>query len=211
MKNLIIIGAGGFGREVFNLSISTKEFKESYIVKGFIDDNLNALEGFNNYPNILAMIDNYEIVNNDVFICAISNSEIRQKVITKFKNKNAEFINLIHPSVRIYSNTILGEGIIIADNSTISCDCIIGDFSIIHSFVCIGHDVKIDNFSNIYSYVFLAGNTKVGTHVNLYPKCSISPNLIIGDYSTIGSCSLVLKNVKKSQTMFGIPAVNLKI
>ena len=209
MKNLIIIGAGGYGREIFNLAKQTEKYNREYIIKGFIDDNINALIDYRGYPNIISTIREYNVEVDDVFICAIANIEIKKEIIKKLKQYNANFINLIHPSSRLHNNTNLGEGIIIADNSTISCDCFISDFVTINSSVCIGHDVKIGKFSNIYSFVFLGGNVIVSDEVSIYTRATIIPKITIGENSTIGACSLVIRNVKENQTVFGIPAKRL--
>ncbi len=206
MKNLIIIGAGGYGREIYNLAKQTKSYNKEYIIKGFIDDNLFALDKFRNYPKIISKINEYKIKENDIFICAISNIEIKKSIISIFKLQNAKFINLIHKSVRFHNNVKLGEGIIIADNSTISCECIIDDFVTINSSVCIGHDVIIGKFTNIYSFVFIGGNVKISSEVNIFTRATIMPKINIEIKSNIGSCSLVIKDVKSGITVFGIPA-----
>ena len=209
MKNLIIIGAGGYGREIYNLAKQTKLHNKEYIIKGFIDDNCQALNGYHKYPNIISTVKEYKVDKDDVFICAIANIEIKKRIITELKQVGSKFINLIHPSARVHENTILGEGIIIADNSTISCDCIISDYVTINSSVCIAHDVKIGNFTNIYAFVFLGGNVTVSSDVSIYTRATIIPNISIDEKSTIGACSLVIKNVEKKQTVFGIPAKRL--
>jgi hypothetical protein len=61
MKELLIIGARGFGREVFSLAKQSIGYGESFEIKGFLDDNVNALDGFPNYPKIIASVEEYEI------------------------------------------------------------------------------------------------------------------------------------------------------
>lgn len=206
MKNLIIIGAGGFGREIYHLAISTAEYNSEYVIKGYIDDNILALDRFDNYPKIISTIKDYTIEPDDVFICAIGNMDQKSNIVKKMVTQGAEFINLIHPSARIYSNTELGKGIIICDNSTISCDCKISDFVSIHPSVCVGHDVTIGKYSSLYSFAFIAGNVTINDSVNVFPRASILPNITIGERSSIGSCSLVIKNVQAGVSVFGIPA-----
>ena len=66
MKHLIIIGAGGMGRCLYNLARESKGYLEEFDVKGFIDDNLKALDGFENYPPVLSSIKDYQPQTDDV-------------------------------------------------------------------------------------------------------------------------------------------------
>ena len=45
MKHLIIIGGGGMGKEVFYTAKHSVGFGTEFDIKGFLDDNLEALEG----------------------------------------------------------------------------------------------------------------------------------------------------------------------
>ena len=71
MKNLIIIGAGGMGRTMFDLAKESIGYGSEFQIVGFIDDNLDALSGFENYPPVLGTIKDYTPKDNDVFVCSI--------------------------------------------------------------------------------------------------------------------------------------------
>ena len=66
MKNLIIIGAGGMGRQVFLFAQGCKGYQKDYVIKGFLDDNLDAMDGFDDFPPLLGSVDDYEIQPDDV-------------------------------------------------------------------------------------------------------------------------------------------------
>ena len=106
MKNLIIVGAGGFGREIYNMATQCDGYNSDFIVKGFLDDNVNALAKFNDYPAVLSSLDNYELCSDDIFSCAIGNVDVKKKIVQKILHKKGEFISLIHPSVSI-SKTVM--------------------------------------------------------------------------------------------------------
>ena len=69
MKQLLIIGARGFGREIYDLAINSQGYSVTFIIKGFLDDKKDALDEFLNYPSIVSSVENYEIQIDDVFIC----------------------------------------------------------------------------------------------------------------------------------------------
>lgn len=67
MKNLVIIGAGGMGRTMYNIALECLGFKTEFQIKGFLDDDLSALDGFDGYPPVLGKVSDYEIDADDVF------------------------------------------------------------------------------------------------------------------------------------------------
>ena len=71
MKNLVIIAAGGLGRTLYGMAETCIGYGTEFIVKGFIDDNLNALDNYENYPPILGKISTYIPQPDDVFVCSI--------------------------------------------------------------------------------------------------------------------------------------------
>ena len=142
MKNLIIIGAGGYGKEAFTLSKNSIGYNENFTVKGYLDTNLNALDGLDNYLPVLDTVESYIVLPDDVFICAIGNINIRKKIVNQILDKGGEFINLIHKSVYLGDNVKLGKGVFIAYDVVISNDTVIEDYVLVNSRALIGHDCR---------------------------------------------------------------------
>lgn len=82
MKSLIIIGARGFGREVFDLAKECSGFGSEFYIKGFLDDKKDALVSFSNYPPILDSVEKYKIQENDIFVCALGDVVDKKKYVS---------------------------------------------------------------------------------------------------------------------------------
>ena len=67
MKQLVIVGAGGMGRTMFDMARESYGYKTEFVIKGFIDDNVKALDSFKGYPPIMATMSDYFPCENDVF------------------------------------------------------------------------------------------------------------------------------------------------
>jgi sugar O-acyltransferase (sialic acid O-acetyltransferase NeuD family) len=210
MKNLIIIGARGYGREVCNLAKQCAGYNNDYVVKGFLDDKVDALVGFNGYPEIISSVEEYEIQENDVFTCALGSVKWKKHYIELILSKGGKFINLIHPTSIFNSNVQFGNGLIVFMYSNISNDCTIGDFVTIQGFAGIGHDSRIGSWSHLNAYSFMGGFAVLEEKVCLNTRATVLPNIIVRKGATVGACSLVLKNVKEDTTVFGVPAMKLK-
>jgi sugar O-acyltransferase (sialic acid O-acetyltransferase NeuD family) len=206
MKNLIIIGARGFGREIYNIAIQTKEYNNEWIIKGFLDDKSDALNNFQNYPLILSSVEEYQIEENDIFICALGDVKYKKKYVNIILGKNGKFINIIHPTVNLGVNTKIGIGCIICPFTYISNDVTIGNFNTIQSHSAIGHDSSIGNFNQINALTFFGGFTTLGDDITVNPGAAVLPKTTIGDGAILGINSTILKQVKPNTTVFGTPA-----
>lgn len=210
MKNLIIIGARGYGREVYNLALQCDGYNKDYVIKGFLDDKLDALVGFDNYPEIISDVESYKIQEDDVFTCALGSVKWKKYYVEMIVSKGGIFINLVHPTLIFNSNVKMGKGLIVFMYSNISNDCNIGDFVTIQSFVGVGHDSKIGDWCHINAYSFMGGFAILEEEVCLNTRATILPNVIVGKGATVGAASLAIKNVKANTTVFGVPATVLK-
>jgi sugar O-acyltransferase (sialic acid O-acetyltransferase NeuD family) len=209
MKNLVIIGAGGFGREVYNLAVHCNELTKDYYIKGFIDDNMSALDNFSGYPPVVSSIKDYKIEKDDVFVCAIGNIQLKKELCSHILQNGGNFITLIHPSTKINQNAKIGYGVLVFMNSNISNDCVIDDFVTIQGYVGLGHDTIIGKWSHINTYTFTGGGVTIGDEVLLNTRSTILPKVKICSNAVVGACSLVVRSIKEPITVFGVPAKKL--
>ena len=205
MKNLIIIGAGGMGRTLYDIARESIGFGEDFLIKGFIDDNIEALDGFVNYPLVLGRISEYIPAENDVFTFSIG-GDSRRKCIESLIERGAEFINIIHKTARIGSNVKLGVGNIIAAFTTLGADCKVGDYNLIQSYTVIGHDAQIGDFNRIDTHVTCVGGIKIKNETTIHTSAVINHKVVVEDKAKVGACSFVIRKVKEGQTVFGVPA-----
>lgn len=210
MKNLIIIGARGFGREVYSLALQCDGYNKDYVIKGFLDDKSDALVDFDNYPEIISDVESYEIQEDDVFTCALGSVNWKKHYSEIILSKGGIFINLIHPTTIFNLNLKMGNGLIIFRYSNISNDCSIGNFVTLQCFVALGHDAVIGDWCHINAYSFMGGFAILEEEVCLNTRATILPNVIVGKGATVGAVSLAIKNVKAKTTVFGVPATVLK-
>lgn len=210
MKRLIIVGAGGFAREVFAWARDVQERSQEWTIHGFLDDNLTALDGYNYQIPILDTIKNYQPQENDCFVMGIAApTKIKIDIANFLLNRGADFIELIHPTVIIGNNVQFGKGCIVCPNAAFSCDIVIGNFVTINAFAGIGHDVTIGDGTTLNSFVNINGHCRIGEGVEFGSHAATIPGISIGDFAKIGAGSVVVKNVKPGTTVMGVPAKRL--
>lgn len=205
MKQLVIIGAGGMGRTVYDIARECVGYGSEFTIKGFVDDNLLALDGFDNYPPVLGKIAEYQPEEDDVFTFSIG-GDARRLCIENLVERGARFINLIHSSARIGSNVKLGEGNIIAAFSSLGADCRIGNYNMIQSYTVIGHDAEIGDFNRIDTHVTCVGGIKIKNETTVHTGAVINHKVTLCDRAKVGACSFVIRSVREGVTVLGVPA-----
>lgn len=208
MKNLVIIGAGGMGRTMYNIALECLGYGTEFRVKGFLDDDLRALDSFEGYPSVLGKVSDYEIDEDDVFTFSIG-GDSRRKCIDTLVAKGARFINLIHSSARIGTNVRMGKGNIVAAFTTIGPDCVLGDYNMIQSYSVIGHDAHIGSYNRLDTHVTCVGGITIKDEATIHTSAVINHKVTVGNNAKVGACSFVIRSVKEGQTVFGVPAKKL--
>ncbi len=211
MKNLLIIGAGGFGREMFAAAREACGFGEGFRIKGYLDGNPHALDGFDGYPSIIGSSESYVIEEDDVFVTALGNVDARKRCAEMIESRGGCFIPIIHRSASLGPNVVVGEGAFIAHNVVLTADVKIGRHACVFHGSVIGHDTRLGDFSHVYSLVSIGGGVSVGERASVFPGARIVPRISIGNGATVGIGSAVIRSVDPGITVFGVPAQRLRV
>ncbi|MDC3345946.1 NeuD/PglB/VioB family sugar acetyltransferase [Schleiferiaceae bacterium] len=204
-KDVYILGAGGLGREIFGwIKISNNKMT----AKGFIDDDLNALEQLDLQDfEILGDVSLNTLLKAQNIILAITNSDLKRKIYHWQQESNGfEIQNFIYPNVILGSSVKLGFGAVISPNVLISSHTSIGVGCFINCGSQIGHDVKIGNYVNIMASVNIGGEAEIGDDVFIGTGAVVLPRLKISNNVRIGAGAIVMRSIKKPGTYIGNPA-----
>lgn len=209
MEQIVIIGAGGFGREVAWLIEEINRTEKKWDILGFVDEN----------PNIKgSTINGYKVVGDiewlrdqDIYaVCAVGDPGAKKSIIERLKDTKIKYPVLIHPSV-IMSNLInIGEGSIICAGSILTVNIEIGKHVIINLDCTIGHDAVIKEYSTILPSVNVSGYVNIESCTSIGTGTQIIQGLKINKNTTIGAGSVVVKDLPANCTAVGIPAKPIK-
>lgn len=210
-KNLVIIGAGGFGREMFAAAREAIGYGENFTIKGFLDGNPDALCGYCGYPDIIGTPETYEIAKDDVFITALGSIAARRRCAAMIEERGGKFISIVHRSASLGPNVTVGEGSFIAHNVVLTADIAVGRHSCVFHGTVIGHDTSLADYTHVYSLVSVGGGVRVEEGASVFPGARIVPRISIGERATVGIGSAAVRDVAPGITVFGVPAERLKI
>lgn len=204
MQTLLIIGAGGFGREVLSY---IEDDNPIFKIKGFLDDRKNLLRGTHRDGMIVGDPSTYTPCIDEVFMAALGDPKLRYKYTDVLRNKhNANFFTVLHPQANVSRHADIGQGCIITPRVGISVDVRIGDFTNIQEYTVVGHDATIGNWCQINSHCTIAGGARIGDFVTIHPNSVITSRAVIGDGVTVGPGSVVIGRIPSDITILGNPA-----
>lgn len=210
MKDLYIIGAGGFGREVAWLVERINEVNPTWNIKGFIDDNESLWGTKEDAYNVVGGCDYLKTLGDVYAVCAVGSARVRKIIIDKLKDSNVRFATVIDPTAIISNRVEIGEGTIICAGTIITVDIEIGNHVIINLDCTLGHDDVIADYVTVYPSVNISGNVTVGECSELGTGMQIIQGKNIAPNTIVGAGAVVVKDLNESGTYVGSPAKKIK-
>ena len=211
MKNIVIIGAGGVGRETSLIIQQINELELTWNLIGFIDDNENSWGKVINGYSVIGGIDSLEVLPSDTYIIiAIANYEIKRKIVNRINNK-FKFATIIHPRVWINDYITVGEGTIIYEGAILTANIEIGNHVIISPKCGIGHDSIIKDYVSLLWNVNVSGNDIIEEGVMMGSGSTVIQGKKIGKASIVGAGAVVIEDVDIYSTVVGVPAKTIKV
>lgn len=204
MKDLVIVGAGGFGRETALMV----EQMNSWKLIGFYDDGLEPGSMVEDRP-VLGKVDMLNHSKEVAVVIAIADPAIRQRISSSLVNKKLKFPSLIHPTALVGSKSnSVGKGCIVTAGVILTTGITIGEFVIVNLSTTIGHDARIADFTSIMPQCSISGNVTLGTKCFLGSGTRILQGLTLGDNSIVGAGAVVTKSFASNSKLVGVPAEN---
>ncbi|WP_117210346.1 acetyltransferase [Allorhizocola rhizosphaerae] len=199
MRELVIVGAGGFARETASAVRDMAEWK----LLGFLDDVKTG-------PSILGPLSlAWELPGVDFVVCVGSPRDygVRERLAKRVPQR---FATIVHPSVYIGQGCTVGEGSVLLPGVTLTAEVTVGAHVAVMPQVVLTHDDVVGDFVTIASGVRLGGSVQVGRGAYLGAGALVRESVRIGEGSLIGMGSVVLRDVPAGEIWVGNPARYLK-
>jgi len=211
-KKLIIVSAGGAGREVAQIVLDIQATNTvEWEFAGFLDPDPDYFIKTDYDLPLLGKVDDWQPGEYELYISASGCPDYREKSTLLLEERGAKFTNVIHPTVLISSNAKYENGLVIYPFTCITAHSYIGKHVMINLHNAIGHDTYIGDYSVLSSFCDITGHVKLGKKVFLGSHVTIAPELKIGDGANVGIGSVVVSSVKAGKRVFGNPAKALKL
>ena len=209
MKDIVIYGAGGFGREIACLLNLINEKRPEWNLIGFLDDNENIWGKKNKYGKVIGGFDWLNQYDKPLAVAvAVGSPGAVQAITSKIINPRIEYPNLYAPTVTLLDEESLqiGKGNIFCSNCFISCNVQIGNFNLFNGYIPIGHDVRIGDCNVIMPSCNISGGVVIGNGNFLGVQSVVLQYIKIGNNTRIGANSVIMRKTKDGFLYIGNPA-----
>lgn len=211
MKDIVIIGAGGFGREVKTIIDAINKNTKTYNFLGFYDDTIAKGTLINNFPILGNLKELNDLKTATDVLVGLGDPISKYKIISSLKNELLHFPTIIHPSVILSDDdVIIDNGCIICAGNIITCNIKIGKFVTLNLMCTVGHDTVIDDYSSFMPSVNISGEVHIEEKVYVGTGAKIINRLTIGKATIVGAGAVVSKSLPEYCTAVGIPAKPIK-
>jgi sugar O-acyltransferase (sialic acid O-acetyltransferase NeuD family) len=208
MRDIAIVGAGGFGRETALMIRQMNQVKPDWNVIGFFDDGIQKGSEVDGIKILGGLSEVNDIREKLSLALAIAEPQIRKNIVSRIKNNNIDFPVLKHPTSLLGDEITnrFGRGTIITAGNILTTHIQLGEFVIVNLASTIGHDVHIGSFATIMPGCSISGKVMIGEVTMIGSGARILPNITIGDACKVGAGAVIIKNSGSNVTLVGVPA-----
>ena len=212
MKRVVIIGAGGQGREVADILRHQAQGDRQIEPLGFVDDD-RGLHGRNveSLP-VLGDWSWFERADREglAVVCAVGSPHVCRDLVERARAIGLPFANVVSPLAQISSFARLGEGVTIFPNVIVNTGAYVDSHSILNVGVVVSHDSTVGAYSNLNPGARLAGNVTIGKGCYIGMGANVIQGRTVGGWSIVGAGAVVINDLPENVTAVGVPAKTIK-
>lgn len=204
MSRLIVVTAGGFGREVHAYATAA-----GFEVLGFLHDldrYPGSIDGLGIDDQILGGIDDHEPDLDAVYAIGLGDVAPRKAVGEKLAARGARLATVIHPSAVVAPSAQLGDGVVLAPFTFVGPNVTVGDLTMFNTYASAGHDARIGRccvvgpYAGVHGYAVLEDEVLLGSHAVVTPKRTV------GTRSALAAGAVAERDVPPRSLAMGMPA-----
>jgi sugar O-acyltransferase (sialic acid O-acetyltransferase NeuD family) len=203
-ERVIVVGAGGFGREVLQWARDAWPADAAKIA-GFLSNDVTKLDGYHTGLPILGSPEDFEPKSGDYFVLAIGIPDVRRQVAERMLARGYRFLTLVHPTAILFATAVVGDGAVICPFVVLSDSVRVGRFVLLNYHSSVAHDASIGDFAVLSPYATAGGGATVGDAAFLGLHATIAPGVTAHGATTISANSVLHRDAPPGVIVFGVP------
>jgi len=211
-RQLIIVGAGGVGRELVEVVKAIMRHDDDAIeVRGVADDALSPTNASRLSAASIPFLGGTGALPTDEvgacdFVVGIANPQVRRTLSEIMITKGYRPAILRHPDSTVGSSVHLEPGAVICAGARLTTNIVVGPHVHVHVNATVGHDTQLGSYTSLYPQAAVSGDCKIGTGATIGASATVLQGLAVGEYSFVGAGAVVVRDVPAHVVVKGVPA-----
>lgn len=207
-RDLVIVGCGGFGREVWTLVAALRATGASWRVEGFVDDepsedNVRLIKQLG--TKVIGPV-NALVGRRCSVVVAVGAPAVRRQIVDRLAGNHLEWPVLIHPDSTVGANVSIDAGVVIAAGARLSTNVDVGSYVQVDQNATVGHDSRIGAFTRLNPQACISGAVILADAALIGANATVLPGLTVGAGSVVGAGAVVVRDVPPATVVKGVPA-----
>jgi sugar O-acyltransferase (sialic acid O-acetyltransferase NeuD family) len=203
---IVIVGAGGFGREVLDVVEAINAAGGELDFRGFIDDGPVDDELLTRRSARLLGASDALREMHVSFVVAIGSGTARRSVVDRLTGGVTAPAVLVHPAATVGGDNRIGPGCILTAGSRVTTNIRLGAHVQLHVNSTVGHESVLRDYVSVFPGATVSGNVTIGAGATIGTGANVLPGVTIGEGAFVGAGAVVTKDVEPGQTVVGSPA-----
>ena len=202
---LVIVGAGGHGRETLDVVEAINHQNHLWHFVGFIDDGPVVQDRLDRRDAGLVHRDEIDpaVVR---YVVGIGDPMIRSHLAAEMDHAGFTAATLIHPAATVGSDNRLGAGVVLAAHATVTTNVTLGSHTQLNIGATVSHDCEVGHAVTISPGAYVNGSCHLDDHVVLGTGAIVTPGHYIGAETVVGAGAVVVDDIPVGITVTGVPA-----
>jgi sugar O-acyltransferase (sialic acid O-acetyltransferase NeuD family) len=205
-RPVVIVGAGGFGREVLDVIEAADAVSPRFRLVGFVDDNAGhrqilaergaeLLDGFHDPRAVGAS-----------YVVAVGDPGIRRKLVRSAEEAGLVPFQVWHPTAVAGAVNTIGEGMVACAHVSMTTNITLGRHVHLNLNSTVGHDCVFGDFVTVNPGANISGSVELGHGVTVGTGAVIIQGVKVGDGTIVGAGSTVTRDLPANVVAVGAPA-----
>lgn len=211
--DLVLVGAGGFGRETAEAVRAMNANVPRWRIVGFLDDDV-SLSGsrIDGIPVLGRLQELQHLPNASVVICTgrPDSYASRPRIVRELQLPADRYATIVHPSAAVSASSRVGSGSVLLAYVVLTANVTVGSHVAVMPHVTFTHDDIVEDFVTLGSGVALGGGVRVGRCAYIGAGALIREHQTVGSGALVGMGAVVLTDVPTDEVWAGIPARRIR-
>lgn len=206
MRELVIVGGGGHGRETLDIVEAINAVKPTWEFAGFVDDGKIIADRLERRKASLLGTTEILADTDPHYVIGIGSPALRAKLDEQLTAWGRTAATLIHPAATVASDNRISDGVLLAAGARVTTNVTLGRHVHLNVNAVVSHDCVVGDYTTLSPGALVNGDVRLAEGVFLGTGAIITPGITIGDHAVIGAGAVVVRDVPPGVTVRGVPA-----